>query len=92
MKNFLTFCASWGSFTTLHIFALSQFSTGLLLALSAEDLAQAAPFAVVLGIALMVMSIFIEAIIVIRVSTALVAKKIQTAVFEKNVAQQSEVT
>jgi hypothetical protein len=92
MKNFLYFCASWGSFTTLHIFAFAQFATGLLLALSAEDLAQAAPFAVVLGIALMAMSIFIEVIIGLRISTAFFAKKIQTAVFEKNVIQQREVT
>jgi len=92
MKNFFSFCANWGTFTTLHIYALAQFATGLLLALSAEDLAQAAPFAVVLGIALMAMSIFIEAIIGVRVSTAFFAKKIQSIVFEKNVAQQSEVT
>ena len=76
-KHFLQYWAECSAFTTLHVVALAVLATGLLLALSAEELGPSGPMTIVMGIAMMALSFFIEAILVLRLSAQFLAKKLQ---------------
>lgn len=85
MKNdLLRYWAQCSAITTFHVVAVSICATGLLLSSAAEDLGPIGPATIIMGIALMVLSVLMEVVLVLRLLLQFLAKKLQSVLKERD--------